>query len=417
MSEDRQDPTPGHQDAGADGATRTPDLRPRAAVEDDEISLLDIAIVLAKHKWKLVGIPFLAAVLAAGVTLLMPNIYTARAVILPPQPQSSAATALIGQLGALAGATGALKNPGDLFVGMLSSRSVADRLIERFDLQAQFGTETMVETRNELSRRSSISAGRDGLVTIAYDDEDPQRAADVANAYIEELDRLTQTLAVTDAAQRRLFFERQLKQAKDDLTAAEIALQATQERTGVIQPDQQSRATIDAFASLRAQIAAKEVQLAAMETFATRDNPDYVRTLQELDGLRTQLTRLQRGANPRDMLVAPARAPELGLQYARAYRDVKYYETLFDLLARQFELAKVEEAREAAVVQVLDWAVPPDRKSKPHRILIALISGFVVGCGMLLAVFVMEGVDRAKTKDSSRFFELKRLVRQPPFKN
>lgn len=381
--------------------------------EDDEISLLDIAIILAKHKWKLIGIPFLAAVVAAGISLLMPNIYTARAVILPPQPQSSSTAALIGQLGALSGAAPSLglKNPGDLFVGMLSSRTVADRLIERFDLRTLFGTDTMVATRNQLLNRTRIDSGRDGLISIAFDDKDPKRAANVVNAYVEELDRLTQTIAVTEAGLRRLFFERQLKEARDDLAQAEVALQATQEKTGVIQPTEQAKATIDAFAALRAQIAAKEVQLSAMGTFATKENPDYVRTVQELDGLRSQLNRLQRGSNSPDMLVSPNRAPEVALKYARAYRDVKYYETLFDLLARQFELAKVEEAREAAVVQVLDRAVPPDRKSKPNRMLIVLVTGLIVGFSILIWAFMRENFDRAATRDAGKLSELKSFLR------
>src|SRR5258708_6981759 len=195
---------------------------------EDEVSLLDLLIVLAKHKRILLGIPFAAAIVAAIVSLLLPNVYTGTARMLPPQQSASAASALLTQLGALGGLTGPVggalgRNPSDLYIGMLKSRTVADNLIARFELKKVYDQSLQSSTRGTLQGNTTIVAGRDGIIVIEVDDKDPQRAAELANAYVDELMKLTRVLAVTEASQRRLFFESQLLQAKDNLTAAELA--------------------------------------------------------------------------------------------------------------------------------------------------------------------------------------------------
>jgi uncharacterized protein involved in exopolysaccharide biosynthesis len=374
--------------------------QPAPAGEDDEISLLDLLIVLAKHKKMIAVVTFGAAILSVVVSLLLPNIYTATAKVLPPQQSQSAAAIMLGQLSGLAGLTGSslgIKNPNDLYVGMLKSRTVADNIIGRFELQRLYDQGTMVETRKELANNSSINTGKDGLITIEFDDEDPKRAAAVANAYFEELDKLTQSLAVTEAAQRRLFFERQLKQAKEELSNAEVALKMTQEKTGLIKLDDQGRAIIEAVAALRGQISAKEVELRAMRTFTTDKNPDYVRVQQQLAGLRTELTKLERAqlSGKGDILLPTGKVPEAGLEYLRKFRDVKYNETIFELLAKQFEAAKIDEAKEAAIIQVVDQAIVLDRKSKPKRALIVIMTTLVASLLAVLWALLREAQDRA----------------------
>jgi uncharacterized protein involved in exopolysaccharide biosynthesis len=250
----------------------------------------------------------------------------------------------------------------------------------------------MVETRNDLASNSGITAGKDGLITISVDDEDPKRAAAIANAYVEELDRLSQSLAVTEAAQRRLFFERQLKQAKDDLSKAEVALKVTQEKTGLIKLDDQGRAIIEAVATLRGQISAKEVELQAMRTFTTEKNPDYIRAQQQLSGLRTELGKLERAqiSGVGDILLSTRQVPEAGLEYVRKYRDVKYQETIFELLAKQFEAAKIDEAKEAGIIQIVDPAIAPDRKSRPKRALIVIATTLLAAMVAVFWAFVRE---------------------------
>lgn len=374
----------------------TPTLSPA----DEETTLLDVLIVLAKHKKMIAMLTLGAAILSVAVSLLLPNIYTGAAKVLPPQQSQSTAAMLLGQLGGMAGLAGGsvgLKNPSDLYVGMLRSRTVADSIIGRFDLKKLYDQDTMVGTRKELASNTSIAAGKDGLITVEFEDEDPKRAAAIANAYVEELDKLSQSLAVTEAAQRRLFFERQLQQARDDLGKAEVALKVTQETTGLIKLDDQGRAIIEAVAALRGQIAAKEVELRAMRTFATEQNTDYVRSQQQLAGLRAELTKLERAkiSGGGDILLPTGKVPEAGLEYLRKFRDVKYYETIFELLAKQFEAAKIDEAKESAIIQVVDKAIVPDRKSKPKRALIVIGTTVAAGFLAFLWAFVREARERA----------------------
>src|SRR6267154_3961458 len=330
---------------------------------DDEVSLLDLLIVLAKLKRIVLGVPFVGAVVAAIISLLMPNIYTGTTRILPPQQSASAATALLNQLGGaagvLAGATGGalgIRNPNDLYVGMLKSRTVADNLITRFDLSKVYKEELQSSTRTALQGNTSIAAGRDGIIAIEVDDKDPKRAAELANAYVDELMNLTRVLAVTEASQRRLFFERQLLQVKDNLTAAEMVARQGLQKGGLAQVDAQGRSMIEVTARLRAQISAKEVQIGSMRTFAAEGNPELQRTQQELEALKRELSR----AEVSSLIAGVGKGDDTGrsgLANLGRLRDLKYYEFLYELLAKQYELAKIDEAKDATIVQVMDRAI------------------------------------------------------------
>lgn len=372
-----------------------------APQQDDEINLMDLLLVVAKHNRFILKVTGGAAVLAVVLSLLMPNIYTGKTVIMPPQQSSSTASMLLGQLGGLAGAAGSslgIKNPNDLYVGMLKSRTVADALIQRFKLLELYEAKKPSDARKALAGASAISSGKDGFITVEFSDEDPKLAAAVANAYVEELDRLSQTLAVTEAAQRRLFFEKQLKTVKEDLAAAEVALKETQERTGLIQLDKQGEAIIEAVANLRAQVAAKEVELAAMRAYATEQNPDYRQAREVVAGLRAQLAKVERDnvTGQGDVLVPTGKVPEAGLEYMRKMRDVKYQETLFQLLSQQYEMARIDEAKNAAIIQIVDKALPPDRKSKPKRALIVILATLAAGFIAVLLAFMKEANEKAR---------------------
>ncbi|MGB8856906.1 MAG: GNVR domain-containing protein, partial [Burkholderiales bacterium] len=217
------------------------------------------------------------------------------------------------------------------------------------------------------------------------------------------LGRLTRTLAVSEASQRRLFFEKQLLQAREELTKAEFDLQKTQEKTGVIQLEGQARAIIEGVAQLRAQIAAKEVQLGSMRTFATAQNPEYQRAQQELAGLRAQLKgREQESGDKGDVLVATGKVPQIGLENLRKIREVKYHEAIMEIMARQFELAKVDEAKDSAMIQVVDQAIEPDRKSKPARALIILGSFFGALLFAIVIAFFLEYTEKFKAENKKR---------------
>lgn len=378
---------------------------------DDEISLLDLLIVLVRHKRLLIGLPVAFAALALAYGLIAKPVFEAKTTILPPQQQQSSAAAMLSSLGGLAGGAGAalgIKNPNDLYIAMLQSRAVADKLITRFKLNDVYEAKTMTDVRNHLAASSKIASGKDGLIAIAVEDYSPQLAAQIANAYVEELRALSKTLAVTEAGQRRQFFENQLNKSRQDLASAEIALKQTQEKTGVLQLEAQGKATMEALANLRAQIAARQVQLAAMKNFATEQNPDYQRVRAELSGLQQQMSALTKGGKDDDVLVSRAKAPGIAVEYIRKARDLKYQETLFELIAKQYEVAKLDEAKDGASIQILDAATPPERKSKPRRgllILLAGAGGFFLAC---IGAFVLEALNksRADSESSRRWAEL-----------
>ncbi len=333
---------------------------------------------------------------AAIISLLLPFRYTASTTILPPQQGSSAGAALMSQLGnlgsvaSLAGGLSPLKNPNDLQVALLKSRTVEDAMVDRFGLLQLYHRKYKSDARKKLESRVDIDSGtKDGLIHIAVTDSSAQRAADMANAYVQEFKKFTATLAVTEASQRRLFFEQQLAQSKDNLAKAEEELKATEQKSGLIQLDAQARATIQLIADLRAQVAAKEAQINAMRSYATGENAEMQLAEQELAGLRAQEEKMGAASEgTTNALVPKGNMQESQIQYVRKIRDVKYYETIFDLLARQYEVAKVDEARQGSIVQIVDRAIVPDKRSFPQRTLIVLgaaIFGLIVGIFWLLA--------------------------------
>lgn len=365
------------------------------AQADAEISILDLLIVLVERKRTIFLVTAASTVVALIVALLLPVRYTATVVVLPPQQSNSLSAALTSQFGslggvaALAGSGLGLKNPNDMYVAMFKSRTVEDAMIQRFGLVQEYHTRYLSDTRKAFENHSTVDgSGKDGLIQISVEDHDPRRAAKMANAYVEEYRKLSEHLAIGEAGQRRLFFERQLQQAKDNLAQAEEALKATEQKTGMIQLDAQARALIESAATLRAQVAAKEVQIQGMETYATDENSQLIQAQQELDSLRTQLARLGGSEDNSDSLIVPkGLVPQASIEYARRLRDVKYYETIFNILAREYELAKLDEAREGAIIQVVDPAIVPDKKSFPQRtliVIVAMFAGFI--CGSIIAL-------------------------------
>jgi tyrosine-protein kinase Etk/Wzc len=360
-------------------------------------------IVVAKRKFFILKFVGTALFLSTIIALLLPKTYTANAKILPPQQSQSmgamAATALsqLGPLAALAGQGLGVRNPNDVYVGMLRSDTVAYALIDRFSLMKVYGKSLRIDARRRLADRTDIGAGKDGVISISVDDRSPQRAADLANGYVEELEKLTKTLNITEAGKRRLFFEREVKMANDSLADAEIALKQIQEKTGLILLDSQSKAIIESITSLRAGISAQEVRVQAMRSFATGENPDLVLAEQELATMRVQLDRLERGQGKRSVADVPiANVPTAGLEYIRKLRDVKYHEALFGLLAKQYEAAKIDEAKDSLIVQQLDKALPPERKSGPLRAMI-IISITILALIVAISIALLsESLERAK---------------------
>ena len=345
------------------------------------------------------------AILAIVISMLLPQRFTATVTLLPPPQNSSVGAALTSQLSsmgsvaAMAGGSFGLRNANEMYVAMLKSRVVEDAMVQHLGLIQEYGKRYPSDARRAFEKHADVNgSGKDGLIHIAIEDRDPRRAADLANGYIEEFRNLSQHLAITEASQRRLLFEQELVQAKNNLANAEEALKQTEQTTGVIQLDSQARALIESGAALRAQITAREVQIQGMQTYATGENAQLVQAQLELDTLRAQLAKLGGSASSAsdELIVPKGRVPGAGLEYVRKMRDVKYNETIFEILARQFELAKLDEAKQGALIQVVDPAIPPDKRSFPKRGLIvigATILGFLIG---VLVTFLQTGLQQMK---------------------
>lgn len=376
---------------------------------------LDPVITLARHKMLVVVLPLVVAVIVAVVSLVLPATYTSDVKVVPPQRGQSSAAEISGQLSPLAMAangreTLSLHGPADLYVVMLHSRTVADALIQRFSLMSVYKAKRHLDARMRLDDDTRITISKENVISISVTDRDKNRAAEIANAYVDELLKLTRTLAVTEAGQRRLFFEHEVQSASDELANAEQALKRTQETTGIIQLDSQSKAMIDSLTTVHAQVAAKEAQLEAMRAYATPENPELVRTQHELTAMRGELSRLEAGQGGTSLSdIAVRKVPEAALEYVRRLREVKYRETLLDLLTRQYEVARIDEAKDAAIVQVLDRAEPPEMRSWPHRSYLVMSAFFLTLVFAVMIAFLIEAFKRVKA--DSQFVARMQLLR------
>ena len=363
--------------------------------DNDEISLLDLLQTIVDNLRLLVLGPLAVGITALVISFLIPPTYTAKTQFLPPQQQQSAAASMLaslGSLGGLAGAVGGIKNPADQFLAYMKSVTLQDAIIDRFKLQERYETKTKFDTRKELTENVRGLSGKDGLISVEVDDTDPKFAADLANAHVEELAKLLGKLAVTEAQQRRLFFEKQLVQVKVKLTQAEIALKSTGIAGSVLKSNPTS--AVAAVAVLQAQVMAQEVKVGAMRGYLAQTAPDFKQALNELTNLRAQLSKQEQGTPSGDKVSVEG-------DYITKYREFKYQETLFELFAKQYELAKVDEAREGAVIQVLDAAQPPEKKAKPKKALIFIIATLASGFALLLFVFVRQALANAGQGEES----------------
>ena len=341
---------------------------------EDALSLLDVALLLARHLKLLILGPLCVGLAALGATYLIAPTFTARTSFLPPQqPQSAAASALssLGALSGLAVGAGGLKSPADQYVSLLQSVTVQDQLIDTFKLMQVYESKFRFEARKKLAGNVRVSLGKkDGLITVEVDDTDPKRAAELANRHVDELRRVTAELALSEAQQRRQFFDIQLKQTRDKLSQAQLALQSSGFNQSALRAE--PKAAADSYARMRAEVTAAEVRLQTLRGGLVDSAPEVQQQVTRLQALRGQLGKLESSLN----------GAESG-DYVSKYREFKYQETLFDLFSRQYELARVDESREGSLIQVVDAATPPEHKSRPRRAIVAVVS---TGIGLIMAL-------------------------------
>ncbi len=361
--------------------------------DDDEISLLDLLQVIVDNLRLLVLGPLVCGLSALGISFAIAPTFTAKTQFLPPQQQQSAAASMLASLGALGGLAGAatgIKSPADQYIAFMKSVSVQDALIERFKLIDKYEAKLKTDARFALTGSVRIASGKDGLISVEVDDKDPKFAADLANAHVDELRNLLGRLAVTEAQQRRMFFEKQLQITNENFIKADVALKSSGINSSVLKS---SPATaVEAVARLKAGISVQEVKLGTMRNYLTESSPDFKQALSELASLKSQLAKAEK-EEP---------ASQGSSDYVARYREFKYQETMFELFAKQFELAKVDESREGAVIQVLDIAEPPERKAKPKKAIIAIIATLASGFALLLFVFIRRALKSASQNQETQ---------------
>lgn len=384
----------------------------QAAYEEDEgpaVSLLDLLTWVGDGK-KLIGaVTGIAIVASVVVSLLLPNEFTARTTLLPPgqQQQGGAAAALAalgGAAGGLATSLGA-KTPDELYVNLLRSDSVLRAVDSQFKLRERYEIETFEVLRKAMPKYVRVTSDKkSGMLTVEVDDKDPKFAADLANGYATEVGRLLDRLAVTEAQQRRRFYEKQLQDTKNNLIKADQDMQKVQEKSGVVVLDKQAEAILTNMAKLRVEIAEREVQLRVLRTAATAENPDVARLNAEVSALRSELRRMEsaQGVAGSAIDMPAGKLPEAAGDWIRARREVKFQETLLESMLKQYEVAKLDEAKEGPALQQIDAAQPPDRKSKPARSVIVLAATMLALLGSSFFVIVRRYMAMSRELDPSR---------------
>jgi uncharacterized protein involved in exopolysaccharide biosynthesis len=371
----------------------------------------DIWSLLSSRGTFIAALTFGSILITLIVSMLLPKAYESTTTLLP-QLESKEGGALSALLTATAaggmaqnlgiGLPGIPTTPTDIFVAILKSRVMADDVITRFNLMDRYDEPTMQQARDELMDRVRVTISKEKVIKVVVEDHDPRVAAEMANFYVANLDRLNRTVNISKAGQNRAFIERRLGETQVNLVKAEEALRDFQTKNKAVAVEAQSKVMIEAAATIQGQITAQEVQLQVMSSYLSQENPELARVRSSIEELRKQLSVMESGKGGKGMLpgdrLHPAMitVPELALQYGRLFRELKVQETLYTLLTSQYEQAKITEARDTPTVQVLDPAIPADRHSRPRLLLnasLAAVSGF---CVALLVAYVVTSRNRPK---------------------
>jgi uncharacterized protein involved in exopolysaccharide biosynthesis len=368
--------------------------------EPREIGILEVLTELARRKSLFAKVIGASSAIGIILCLVLPAHYTATTKIMSPQEGQSTTSMMMSQimgsgsdpLAAIAGGGLTPKSPNDLYIGLLGSRLVADAIIERFGLVEVYRVKDMTAARNALALNTLISSEKSGFIDISVTDKDKKRAADIANAYPELLRGLSKSLAVTDASRRRLFYEDQLRQAKDSLIQAELGFQHVQQEKGIVQLDAQAKAIIESLAEIRARIAAKEVEVEALKSYSTDRNPNVELALNELSSLRSQADQMATRNNANGFAdLGLKQVSGAGLEYLQADHELRYRQAVYDMLLKQLDTARLDEAKDAAIIQIVEPAIMPERRSSPKRTLVMLVWVFIGIAASFALVLVQMG--------------------------
>ena len=376
--------------------------------------MVSLLSTLGEGKKLLFSIVMLSVALAVVFVLLVPRYYMATTVIMPPQQASSGLGALaeLSALGAMAGGSGmGLKTSDETYMAFLKTRRLQDVLIKRYDLVKRYEVMTPESARFALSNLVTVSSDKkSGLITIAVEDTDPKFAVELAAAHVAELRKMLSAVAVSEAQQRRAFYELQVKGVREQLGAAELRFLQEQVRSGFVVPQALAESSVRRGAELRAQIAAREVGLQTLQRFATPQNQEVQRFAAELAALRAQLAALESGQG----VASSGRGPS-GEGAARqddravtAFREMKVREAALESLIRQYELAKLDESREGPVLQEVDAPSASAIPSRPKRAQFVVLTAVV---SLLLGSFIVVVRASLRGADEQERQSFRRLMR------
>lgn len=379
-------------------------------IEEQGIKLLELLQVLAKRKMLIIKMCSIALIASVAYSLSLPNIYSATAKILPPQKESGGGiSALIGQAGGLASlAAGGLGGGGDLYVGILKSRSVNDAVVERLDLVNHFKAENAEAARRSLEGAVKVQAGKDGIISITAEDKSPEMSSVLANTFVEELGKITVRLNLSKAGTERLFLEQRLKLVKKDLKNAEDDLKSYAQQNKIVQVESQAKASIEGIARMKGELASKEVQLSVLRSTRTDESAEVKALATGVQRLKGEISRLSGSNSGGEGIPSVGAVPGVGLEYSRKMRELKTQEAIFEQLSKQYEMAKLTEAKDSSSFQILDSAVIPVHKVKPKRSMIVIywiVSAFLVSA---LSAFLLEYLEKMPEEDKELLDSIKR---------
>lgn len=376
-------------------------------------SLVDYLTVIIKWRRFIIKTFLITAIAALIISLIIPYKYTATATILPPNPQQEAMFGLMGfnitsNIGGMSGLTGML--PGatsisDLFAAILQSGTIRGKLIQKYDLKKVFKTKTMYDANKMLEGITKIGVTPEGIVSVSVTWYDKKLAADIANSYVEELDRFNTETTMTTGKKYRIFMEQRLEETTDDLAGAEQALRSFQEKHRTVALEEEIISAIETIAALKSQIILLEVKKGALSSSSQFNNPYLYDINRELRELKKQLHKIEFGAQDTTkktfgagFAVPFAKLPEVALEYARLVRDVEVQAAIYELLTQQYEQAKIMEMKDTPTVQILDKATPPERKTSPKRAQIVILATFFSLILGVITSFFLESFEQLKKR-------------------
>lgn len=383
----------------------------------------DYVLLLAQNKKLIVRLACGGFLLSLLISFIMPNIYTGEVSFIAPQTYPKLINQVFVTQMAMAdiltkGSLLEQKTPQDLYTDILQTNTIFDKIIKKFDLMKLYDCDYIEEARKELSKVFKIEIGKGSVMILRIDDKDPQRAADMANAFVKELMILLDHLDNLESAKRNEYFSSQLQETKAKLEEAENSFKLFKENTMLIETDKQAENIVTYLAQLKALVDSKDVELKVKKTYATAQNYDIRRIEEELLGLREKLRAMEASSSVRregDVFIPTKNIPDLSLQYIRKYRDVKYYETLFELLSKLKALGNIDANNDAYTTLVIGWSLVPTMKSKPKRGLIVLGATFFSLLLAIIWIFIISYFDRFKhnEEDTARLYELQQSLRFP----